>query len=234
MMTDQRLARTSTGATPWLRVTALFALMALGAETGQAEPPSVPVAMACGSLENHYGPYDYSNATHRTERLPIVERFHFNEDVFQLRRGLSTSTIADDIAYTLRTFPNHHRALDAMSRLEARARVKNQPLGGYTIDCWFDRAIRWRPADGMIYLVHGLHHFRSNRLADAEQEMLKAVELMPDSAEAHYNLGLLYVRTGNFPAARRHALLAYGSGYPLPGLRNQLIRAGEWQENPPG
>jgi hypothetical protein len=57
------------------------------------------------------------------------------------------------------------------------------------------------------------------------------VELMPDSAEAHYNLGLLYVRSGEYAEARTHAGRAYALGYPLPGLRDQLDRAGQWRSD---
>ena len=42
------------------------------------------------------------------------------------------------------------------------------------------------------------------------------------SAELHYMLGLVQLELGEAGEARRHADLAYGLGYPLPGLRQKL------------
>jgi hypothetical protein len=49
---------------------------------------------------------------------------------------------------------------------------------------------------------------------------------MPNSAEVHYNFGLLYVATGELDLAVEHANRAYGLGFPLPGLRRMLANAG--------
>ena len=43
-----------------------------------------------------------------------------------------------------------------------------------------------------------------------------------------YNLGLVYVRKKDFDRAREAAKLAYGLGIPLPGLKNKLAAAGQW------
>jgi hypothetical protein len=68
----------------------------------------------CGTLANHYGPFDYTNARHYREKLPIVERAHFNRDVESLRRGQTAVRPGPDLHYVLGTFPNHHRALYSM------------------------------------------------------------------------------------------------------------------------
>ena len=184
----------------------------------------------CGSLANHYGPYDYSNPTHRSRYLPIVEKHHFSKDVFALRKPGDSGTIGEDIAYTLHTFPNHHRALDAMSRLSIREGRATPSRARYTIDCYFQRAIEWRPKDADARMVYGLHHYRSGRLDAAIDQMREGVRISPNHAELQYNLGLLLVRKQDYSAALEHAKKAYGLGYPLPGLRNQLERLGEWSE----
>ncbi|MGB7216218.1 MAG: tetratricopeptide repeat protein [Gammaproteobacteria bacterium] len=184
-----------------------------------------PFAFGCGSLENAYGPYDYRNATHRREKLPIVESAHFTIDVFELRRGVTATFPLVDIDYTLRAFPNHHLALDAMARLHRREGVERFPQGRYSLACWFERARQWQPDDGMVYLIYGTHLFYTDRLKEAEPVLLKATELLPRSAEAHYNLGLLYVRLGNHEEAARWADKAYELGAQLPGLREQLAKA---------
>jgi tetratricopeptide (TPR) repeat protein len=186
-------------------------------------------AALCGSLDNGYGPYDYANHHHRTQRLPIVERFHFGEDVVSLRdAGRVPDHLGRNIAYVLHAFPNHHAALDAMSRLGVR-QGREQPLGArYSIECYFERATRWNPRDPKVKLVHAIHHYRNGRLDQAVQEALVGLSMSPDDPEIHYNLGLFLFRKGEYAQAREYGKRAYELGYPLPGLRDQLGRVGYW------
>jgi tetratricopeptide (TPR) repeat protein len=191
--------------------------------------PGVVSANACGPLANAYGPFDYTNASHRRENLPVVERHHFTDAVFELTSGVS-GHIAGDIDYTLRAFPNHHRALDAMSRLGQRERT-TQPVGSrYSVDCWFERAKRFAPRDAGVLLVHSIHLHRRGKLADAVAEAQAGLRIDPENPELHYNLGLYLVDKGDFANALEHARAAYAQGYPLPGLRRRLERAGHWAE----
>ncbi|HZF16068.1 MAG TPA: tetratricopeptide repeat protein [Steroidobacteraceae bacterium] len=182
----------------------------------------------CGELENAYGPYDYTDPVKRRDNLPIVEQFHFTRSVESLSAGRSSSIIGD-LDYTLRAFPNHHRALYAMARYQLDH--PEQPGGRwYTIDCYFDRAIRFRPQDGTVHMIYGIYLARKGQSKEALDQYQEALTLLQDSAEVHYNMGLLYVEMGEFGKAREHAEKAYSLGYPLPGLRNQLISRGEWHE----
>jgi Flp pilus assembly protein TadD len=207
-------------------------VIALFVAAGSAVDASAQIdfqTIPCGALENAYGPYDYTDPAHKREYLPIVEVNHFNSDVYALRRGMtSDSGPLGDLDYTLRTFPNHHLALDAMARLHLQAGVERFSNGRYSIDCWFDRATRFKPNDGMVRLIHGIYLLRADRLDSAEHEMKAAESLLPASPEVHYNLGLLHIRTRDYEAAREHAKRAYELGHPLPGLRNQLTRLGQW------
>jgi tetratricopeptide (TPR) repeat protein len=182
----------------------------------------------CGALENAYGPFDYTDAAERREKLPIVEQFHFNADVENLRRGQSSS-IMGDLDYTLRAFPNHHRALNAMGRYQL-----NNPTAAVapyrSADCYFNRAIRFRPGDGTVRMIYGTYLFKRGEREAALKRYQEAVDLSPDSAEAHYNMGLLQVELKRFDAALVHAHKAYALGYPLQGLKNRLKRAGAWRE----
>ena len=58
--------------------------------------------------------------------------------------------------------------------------------------------------------------------------------LAPNSSEAHYNIGLMYTEMEEYPLAREHAQKAYSLGFPLPGLRSKLQRAGQWDESEKG
>ena len=183
--------------------------------------------LQCGSLANltnSYGPFDYTNPSHVKNDLPVVERYHFSTEVENLVQGM-TGSIYGDLNYTLRAFPNHHKALNAMARLELRDGVagRNKPAS-----CYFERAIRFNPADPTVRLVYGIYLYRQKHLESAVRELDKAVELAPNFAEAHYNLGLVLNAAGRPAAAVKHAALAMELGYPLPGLIRKLERAGYW------
>jgi tetratricopeptide (TPR) repeat protein len=201
----------------------LFSLLLLG-----MAPAVLADQLACGSLTNGYGPWDYTNPEHRRLRIPVVDTYHLNADVENLRHGQSGS-IMGDLDYTLRAVPNHHRALYAVSKYQLAG---GSPETFKTAECYFDRAMRFKPDDGMVYLIFAVYQQRKGDAAEAEKNYRKAIELMPESAEAHYNLGLHYFETKEFDKALSHAQTAYKLGYPLPGLRRKLERAGKWAEAP--
>ena len=181
----------------------------------------------CGSLENGFGPFDYRTATEKQRET--VERYHFTEQVEQLRKGQSTTRIAGDLGYTLRAFPNHPRALAAMAEL-ARREKASQPRGSqYTVSCWFERALRFKPDDGMVRVVYGITLLKAGQRDQAIQELHKADAMLPDNANVNYNLGLAYLDAKDYDKALTHAKRAYELGFPLPGLRDQLKKAGKWQ-----
>lgn len=196
-----------------------------------AQINSNPVLEDCGNLQNAYGPFDYTNPSHRRDKLPIVEQFHFTDEVFRLERGVGPGgTLIGDIGYTLRAFPNHHRALDAMARLHRASNVEKFPQSTYSLACFFDRGRRMAPDDPVVPMLQGIHYFKTGRFHEAESKLELAVNLDPNSPEIHYNLGLLYLRIKDYQNARMHALRAYELGYPLPGLRRKLIELNQWEK----
>ena len=182
--------------------------------------------MDCGSLEASYGPFDYTNPTHVRNKLPIVEKGHFTRDVENLILGSSTANPMGDISYTLRTFPNHHRALYAMSRYMLR--LDNRPIAGVrnSPECWFDRAMRFNPTDGTVRIIYGLYLHRIDSYDKSLERYTEALVLIPNSAELHYNLGLLYFDMGDYESSKKHAEVAYGLGFPLPALKRKLQEIG--------
>ncbi len=204
----------------FIRFAVTVSVLASGLSTALAQPSA---ALACGKLENAYGPFDYTNPSDREKKLPIVEKFHFTQSVETLARG-NTGSLVHDLDYTLRAFPNHHRALYAMLRYQ----LKNKgPAGaGYTMECYFDRALRLTPKDGEIYVLYGIYLHRKGDYKGALEKYKKAAELLPDSGDLHYNLGLLYIDTKKYKLAKQEADKAYASHYPLPGLKIKLRRLG--------
>lgn len=181
----------------------------------------------CGKLHtNHYGPFDY-----RTDKgkLPIVENAHFTEEVESGQSGHS-SFIGDDLDYTLQAFPNHHRALATLARLALRDKTVHIPHSKFPVECYFERAHRFAPDDGLARATYGTYLFGMGRIDQALSVYKEALALEPDNAMINYNLGLTYLRKHDFEHANQYAHKAYEIGYPLPGLKNQLVKAGKWAD----
>jgi len=194
-----------------------------------ASASNIWAAHDCGSLQYHYGPFDYTNPEDIKNRLPVVERFHFGSGVESLKKGINNE-LWQDLDYTLRVFPNHHRALNAMARYQLK-HIRQAGQDYLSAECYFDRAIQLSPADGIVRMIYGIYLHNKGRLNDALQRYKEAEALQPDSAEVLYNLGLLFVDMKDLTSAYNYAKRAYAKGYPLPGLRNRLKRQGIWMES---
>jgi tetratricopeptide (TPR) repeat protein len=196
-----------------------------GALMGQAQAAN---ANYCGALTFHYGPYDYRHETHRLE---IVERAHFTPEV---EAGVSgnTSYLGDDLQYTLQASPNHHRALVTLGKLAVRDKTVHIPHMKYPVGCYFERAQRFAPDDGMVPSIYGGYLFALGKKDEALVAYKRAYAMMPDDAVINYNLGLLYTERKDYEHALPHAEKAYALGFPLPGLKKKLLAAGKWQDKP--
>src|SRR5262249_5563005 len=71
------------------------------------------------------------------------------------------------------------------------------------------------------------------RGAEAQPMLEQAHGLAPDNATIAYNLGLSYAKQKKYAEALPLAQQAYAQGFPLPGLKQLLLAAGQWQEPPP-
>ena len=174
-----------------------------------------------------YGPYDYRTATPAQKKL--VEGAHFTPIVESLQGGI-TGTIGNEIDYTLRAFPNHPRALMAMIRLGQKDRT-NKPKGAhYTVECYVERAIEFRPDDVEIRLIRGIYHSMNRQYDAAIADLKSVVEQAPNNSNAHYNLGLAYFETKQYDLALEEARKAKQLGFPLTGLQHMLASVGKWSE----
>lgn len=181
-------------------------------------------SQGCGSLENAYGPYDYRTDK---DKLGIVEKFHFGPAQESLT---ATDGLGGDLDYTLRAFPNHHRALMAMMKLGAKEKRAQANRANYSVECYMIRAETFRPDDAMVKVIYGLFLMQAGRAKDAIAKLEAARELDTRNANVHYNLGLAYADLKQYDKALESAHRAYGAGFPLPGLKNKLKRAGKWRE----
>ena len=182
---------------------------------------------SCGPLQNAYGPFDYRSDK---DKLSIVEGAHFTSEVANLVKGTTAERPGGDIDYTLRAFPNHSGALMSMVRLGDKEKTAKPRGSRYTVECWLYRAVRFRDNDATVKMIYATYLAKNGRNAQALKQLNEAVQLGEDSANLQYNIGLVYFNLGKYDEALNHAHLAYQAGFPLPGLRDKLKRAGKWKE----
>jgi tetratricopeptide (TPR) repeat protein len=185
----------------------------------------------CGELRLHrtgqFGPYDY-----RTDKskLGIVEDYHFTPAVEALVRGATTVLPGSDLDYTLRAFPNHPRALLAMVRYGEKMKSP-QPSGAhYSVECYFDRALRFRPNDSIVRMIYANYLSKSTRTPEAIQQLEQATASAGDNAFSHYNIGLIYFDLKAYDRALVQAHKAIALGFSQTALRDQLQGVGKWTE----
>jgi predicted Zn-dependent protease len=159
--------------------------------------------------------------------LLLVEKHHFTPDIEFLR---NKAGVAPALDYTLRAFPNHHRAL--MSLINLVVREKKEQIYGMTwpIECYLRRARAWRPDDTMVQVIYGLFYMKMNKPQQAIEQLEEVKAVRGDDPNVYYNLGLAYIQVGNYDKALENAHRAYALHYPLPGLRNMLVKAGKWRD----
>lgn len=191
----------------------------------------------CPTLSHGYGPYDYRTIT--KAQIVLVEGAHFFPNVENLRDGTPHPNRGypivpgGEIDYTLRAFPNHHRALMSLSRLSVRDN-SDRPKGvKASVDCYFKIAMEFRPDDSYVPLIYGIHLSKKGKVAEALTYFDKAKALGDESASLHYNLGLAYFQIKRYDDALDAAHKAYAAGFPLDGLKNMLVRIGKWKDMQP-
>jgi tetratricopeptide (TPR) repeat protein len=147
--------------------------------------------------------------------LPPCQRYLSERDYFHA---------FSDCLFILKIFPNHPYVLSLMAQICERW---NSPKCQF--DDFFEKAVSINPGASATYLVGGIHLHRTHQYAQAIQSFKQALEINPNSQNAHYDLGLTYLETKQFELANQHAQRAYGLGAPLPGLRKRLEQAGYWK-----
>lgn len=201
-----------------------YVVLALGLSIGSAQAYE-----ECGPLANAYGPFDYRTDQ---DKIAVVEQYHFTPPVENLKRG-ATGVIGADLDYTLRASPNHHRALIAMTRWAERLKTEHPPGANYTVKCYLERALRFRPEDSMARLIYANYLTKHGQKEDGVKQLEAARENAGDNANIQYNLGLAYFDLHDYDKSLAHAQRAYQLGFSLPGLRSKLQKAGKWRDPEP-
>ena len=180
----------------------------------------------CGSLKNNYGPFDYR--TDRGETLDVVNRAHFTPQTEALIRG-NTGSIGQDLSYTLRTFPNHHRALMTMMKYAQRLKTEQPTDAEFSIDCYFERALRFRSDDVVVRMMYASFLTTNKRIPQARQELEQVAKIARDNPFTHYNMGMVYLDMKEYEKALAEAHIAMALGLSQTGLRDKLTELGHWR-----
>lgn len=191
-----------------------------------AEDPLNP----CGLIyTNHFGPLDY-----RKQRATVktVEDFHYTPSV-QAAIGGATGTFGGDINYTLKAVPNHPKALISLMRWVERTKRDQTQGMEWPIECYFERAVRFRPDDNVVRGLYAKFLIDRKRKEDALKQLDIAVTHAGDNAFSHYSLGLLYLELGEYVKALRQAHTVQAMNFPRTELVDALKKANQWSEPQP-
>lgn len=168
-------------------------------------------------------------------KLKVVEEYHFKPHHESLIRlpGESIDALGANLTYTLRSFPNHHRALLAMMRLSERTKL-DQPRGAdRPVECFLRRAVKFRPDDTVARMLYVDYLIKKSRRDEALAQLAATEPHARDNAFSLYNMGLLYVELQDWDHALEMAHRAQGMGFARTDLRDRLTQAGKWRDPPP-
>jgi tetratricopeptide (TPR) repeat protein len=92
-----------------------------------------------------------------------------------------------------------------------------------------EKAVDLHPSAAAPYSALAVMYRDRKRLDLAHETLIRGDKATEGkSPEINYNLGLLLVEMKDYSAAVERAKRAYELGYPLPGLRNKLVRLDKW------
>ena len=179
--------------------------------------------------------YDTDSWTHEYRRS--VESNHLAPALNQVTNGYTGGkhyNIWAEIDFILRWFPNHPEGLQFM----VRWLPKHSHPPDKDVEYYFQRAIEYRPTpelrpvDATVRVLYAIHLHKQKKYQKSQEQYELALSITPNNSEIHYNLGLLLVAKNDYPAALKHAHIAYSMGFPLPGLKNKLKKLGVWKDIP--
>ena len=161
-------------------------------------------------------------AGHADQALRNMNRYHYEPALkaLQLRKYRGAQ---GELEFILRYFPNHPQALAKIG--EVSIATQRPDLA----ERHFQTAIARYPQHDETHVIYGAFLHKLGRIDAAIAEYRRALEIDPDSAYAHYNLGLAYVDRKDYSQANIHAQKAYELRVTFPGLRKKLEDAGAWR-----
>jgi hypothetical protein len=187
----------------------------------------------CSGREISYGPFDYTNAANKGDKLNIVETYHYTKDIQMLIKG-NTDYLGEDLDYTVTAFPNHHKALGTLMHYQLIyqhdiATKAKRPLPS-PVECYFQRAIHFAPQDPLNYIMYGTYLRKIQHPQEANELYKKALQALPNELSINYSYGLFLFESKKYPEALAQAKLIYAQNFPKQKLKELLIKSGHWQK----
>ena len=177
---------------------------------------------ACGALNiTPFGPYDYRTGN---PGMKVIVAHHFTPDIEALVRG-GSGGLGGDLSYTLRSIPNHPRALIAVAKYGERPNSANLQ---FSVECYFDRAVRFQPDDTVVRALFAQYLHRKKRSSEAMTQLDAAAQYAKDNGFSHFNIGLMYFELGQFDRAVSQAQRARELGFERTELEDLLKQANKW------
>lgn len=211
---------------------ALFALAMIASNVWAAAAPWVGRTLdglACNGGGQGFGPYDYTNILHKKTSLKIVETYHFTLDVENLIKGQS-GPLESDLNYTLRAWPNHHRALVSIIKYQLKINQKFVPGKLETPpECYLQRAIHFSPEDAISYSLYAYYLKEIGQTDNAATLYQKALAISPNNSKIEYAYSKFLLEIKQYDKALEYAKKAYAHGKPANALKEQLIKLGVWK-----
>jgi len=173
--------------------------------------------------ESRLGPEVWYALHHYCAGMIFAQRAKLEPDKKE-RNALYNRAIEED-QFTLQRMPVSH---PMRAEIAARMGLIFGELGQQDAAVQhFDLAIEGCPSCGVGYEAKSMFLKSQGQLA-AARDVLEAGDKAVDgsSAQIHYFLGLVLLDLKDFDAASAQARRAYALGYPLPGLRDLLAKAG--------
>ncbi len=185
----------------------------------------------CGTIgvsQRQFGPFDYRSIDGKSRFL--VESAHFTADVESLHKGVTSRRPGGDIDYTLRAIPNHHRALLSMRRLAERTSLERPQDMRFSAQCWFERAIAFRPDDAVTVMLYADFLHAQKRTEEGLRMLAHVEQLTGDNPFTNYNLARMYLTLGQAAKALPFARKALELGNQRTDVKEQLASLGVWKE----
>jgi tetratricopeptide (TPR) repeat protein len=214
--------------------TQLFFLALLLPLTAQADRSAPWVGNSidgkpCTGDGQGYGPYDYTQrGSLPAYNLKVVEEHHFTPMVENLIHG-QESPLEGDLDYTLRAWPNHHKAL--LSVIKFQLNVKNKLAFGKLktpVECYFQRALHFSPSDSISHSLFAYYLRKMGFPDKAVKYYEKALELDPGNEKIAYSFSLLLIDLKRYEEAVKYAKIAYQNNKTPSGLKQKLVKLGVW------
>lgn len=178
------------------------------------------------SSEAAIGPLTYVHIHHYCAGMAILARARLEANP-RLREQTLHQALQES-SYTFRHIPP-----DSLMYSSVAANLATIEMARGNIEVatkYLTSAKDAKPSDPQPYIGLAILYRDTKRLPlarEALEEGLRATN--GESAEVHYNLGLICFELKDNDCAVRHAHLAYDAGYPLPGLKRKLAASGLWQ-----